>query len=93
MSSLESVEQANPITFIDPVCGMRVFPERTKLVSVYKGRSYWFCAEGCREAFEQNPGKFLEPKPRKRLGWVRRFLDRLARANKQEFGSAGPKCH
>ena len=34
-------------------------------------------AEGCRQAFEENPQKFLEPKPRKRKGIWGRYMDRL----------------
>ena len=36
---------------IDPVCKMKVDPGATGLVAIYQGRSYWFCADGCREAF------------------------------------------
>ena len=82
-----------PDGFIDPVCGMRVFPSRTKLVSVYEGRSFWFCAESCREAFDQNPARFLEPKPPKKKGWARRYLERMSKVNEKEFGCTGPKCH
>lgn len=76
---------------IDPVCGMKVVPGKTKLVSLYQGRSYWFCAQTCREAFEANPQKHLGPKKRK--SWLGRYLERLAKANEQEFGASGPKCH
>ncbi len=40
-------------TIIDPVCGMKVDPGRTRLVANYKGHSYWFCAEGCRSVFKE----------------------------------------
>ena len=78
-------------TITDPVCGMKVVPGDTKLVSLYQGRSYWFCAETCREAFEANPQKHLAPKKRK--SWLGRCLERLAQANEQEFGAGGPTCH
>ena len=26
-------------------------------------------------------------------GWFRRYLDRMARANKKQFGGGGAKCH
>ena len=35
----------------DPVCGMQVDPTENELVSLHKGRKYYFCAPGCREAF------------------------------------------
>ena len=45
---------------VDPVCGMTVDPDSTKLLSVYKGTRYYFCAEGCRKSFEADPEKFLK---------------------------------
>ena len=52
-------------TSIDPVCGMNVPPGTTEFVTNYQGHSYYFCAEGCRRAFETNPKKYLERKPAK----------------------------
>ena len=75
--------------FLDPVCGMKVSPGRTRLVAIYKGRSYWFCAEDCREAFEANPKKVLETKSTKRKGLWGRYLDRLNRATEGK----PLKCH
>lgn len=76
---------------IDPVCGMNVSPGETRLVAVFQGHSYWFCAEHCRAAFESNPKKYLESKKRK--SWFGRYMDRLRKANEQQFGGSGPKCH
>ena len=53
---------------IDPVCGMDVVPGKTKLVSIHRGTSYWFCTEGCRTAFETNPDKYLKSGPGKKKG-------------------------
>lgn len=80
-------------TNIDPVCGMEVEPGRTRLVAIYQGHSYWFCAEGCRNAFETNPKKYLERKPAKSKGWWGRYLERMAKANKELFGGGPPQCH
>ncbi len=44
---------------IDPVCGMTVEPESAAATSQYKGRTYYFCAKGCRQAFEKDPEKYL----------------------------------
>jgi YHS domain-containing protein len=77
----------------DPVCGMDVEPGRTRLVAIYQGHSYWFCANACREAFEKNPQKYLEAKPPKRKGWFGRYLERLGKANEAQFGKKGPRCH
>ena len=78
---------------IDPVCGMGVEPGKTQLVAVYCGRSYFFCAEACRKAFEADPDRYLEPKAPERKGWFGRFLDRMAKTNEKAFGCAGPRCH
>jgi YHS domain-containing protein len=93
MATLENTPKNSLIKAIDPVCGMEVEPGRTKLVSVYKGHSYWFCAEACRSAFEADPEKYLKPKPAKKKGWFGNWLDRMAKSNKKEFGCAGPSCH
>ena len=93
MANLANAVKDSPAKAIDPVCGMDVQPGRTKLVSVHEGHSYWFCAETCRSAFEANPKKYLEPESAKKKGWIRRYLDRMAKANEKTFGCAGPKCH
>jgi len=41
----------------DPVCGMEVDPEQA-LSASYQGEAYYFCAEGCREKFSKEPGKY-----------------------------------
>lgn len=44
---------------IDPVCKMIVDEKTAKLKSDYKGKTYYFCAPGCKKAFEENPAKYL----------------------------------
>ena len=79
-----------PKTIIDPVCKMNVDPGRTGIMSNYKGRNYYFCAEACRESFDNNPQKYLEFKPIKRKGLWGRYLDRL---NKVTCSRTPPGCH
>jgi YHS domain-containing protein len=93
MEPLETTVRDKPIKTIDPVCGMEVRPGKTEIVSVYKGHKYWFCADGCRKAFEADPEKYLKPKPGKRKGRFGRYLDRMSKVNKEAFGCDGPKCH
>jgi len=45
---------------VDPVCKMQVDEKTVKHKTVYKGRTYYFCAPGCKIAFEQNPEKYLK---------------------------------
>lgn len=92
MTTLENAV-TEPIKAIDPVCGMEVEPGKTKPVALYKGRNYWFCADGCRKAFEADPGKYLEPKPERKKSWFGRYLTKMAKANEKEFGCSGPRCH
>ena len=47
---------------IDPVCGMSVTIETAKHRFAYRGQDYFFCGKRCRERFEAEPEKFLQPK-------------------------------
>ncbi len=49
--------------FTDPVCGMDVDETSAAATLSYQGATYYFCAVGCRNAFEKNPEKFLKPQP------------------------------
>ena len=44
---------------IDPVCKMEVEESKAAATSDYKGRKYYFCAFGCKKAFDDNPEKYL----------------------------------
>ena len=46
----------------DPVCGMIVDPHTAEHRATYKGKTYYFCAIGCREKFTAEPEKYLEAK-------------------------------
>jgi Cu(I)/Ag(I) efflux system membrane fusion protein len=46
----------------DPVCGMDVDEKRAAAAGrkvEYKGRSYYFCSDGCRKQFDEKPEKYL----------------------------------
>jgi YHS domain-containing protein len=43
----------------DPVCGMMVDPKTAPAKAEYKGQTYYFCAPGCKAAFEKDPEKYL----------------------------------
>jgi YHS domain-containing protein len=45
---------------IDPVCRMEVEPETAAAQAEYKGNTYYFCARGCKAAFEKDPEKYLK---------------------------------
>ena len=47
-------------TAIDPICKMEVDTENPPGgQSEYQGTSYYFCAPGCKVAFDQEPEKYL----------------------------------
>jgi YHS domain-containing protein len=43
----------------DPVCGMEVDERTAAGTSEYKGKTYYFCAPGCKRAFDLDPEKYL----------------------------------
>ncbi len=45
---------------ICPLCEMEV-DKRTAFHEVYRGRTYWFCSEGCKKRFDATPERFVEP--------------------------------
>lgn len=45
---------------VDPVCLMQVDEKKVKHTSVYKGKTYYFCAPGCKITFNENPEKYLK---------------------------------
>ena len=76
-------------TVVDPVCGMTVDPCSTELMTEYADKKFYFCASGCRKAFEKNPAKYSDGIPVRKKGIWGRYLDRL---NKSTDGKA-MKCH
>jgi YHS domain-containing protein len=44
---------------IDPVCGMEVDEKTANLKSEYAGKTYYFCAPGCKASFDKDPEKYL----------------------------------
>ncbi len=48
----------------DPVCGMEVKPGALK--ADYKGATYYFCMDSCRQRFLKSPDSFLAPTPQQK---------------------------
>ncbi len=44
---------------IDPICKMEVDEATAKITSEYNGETYYFCAPGCKAAFDSDPEKYL----------------------------------
>jgi YHS domain-containing protein len=46
----------------DPVCKMTVDEKKAAATHEHKGRTYYFCAIGCKEKFAKEPEKYLKEK-------------------------------
>ena len=45
---------------VDPVCKMNVDEKKAAATYEYKGKTYYFCAAGCKDTFSKNPEKYLK---------------------------------
>jgi len=45
---------------IDPVCKMKVDPNKAAGKSEYNGKTYYFCAPGCKKMFDKSPDRYLK---------------------------------
>jgi YHS domain-containing protein len=43
---------------VDPVCGMEIDPKQAAGQSEYKGKTYYFCASGCKRQFDKDPERY-----------------------------------
>ena len=43
----------------DLVCKMDVDEKTAKYKTIYQGKYYYFCAQGCKKTFEANPQKYV----------------------------------
>jgi len=53
------LQMAQPTEVIDLVCKMTVAAEKSNRPFDYEGTTYYFCAPGCRTAFEKDPSSFI----------------------------------
>ena len=44
---------------VDPVCGMKVQPEKAAGSAVYESVTYYFCGKGCLAKFQANPQRYV----------------------------------
>jgi Cu+-exporting ATPase len=42
----------------DPVCGMMVDEKKTKLMSRYEGKRFYFCSVSCKTNFDEDPRRY-----------------------------------
>ena len=46
-------------TYKDPVCGMEISRLTAPASYDYDGKTYYFCADLCRDKFEANPKQYI----------------------------------
>jgi YHS domain-containing protein len=44
----------------DVVCGMEINPKESAAQSEYQGKTYYFCAPGCKRKFDANPQQYVK---------------------------------
>ncbi|MGH7165767.1 MAG: HAD-IC family P-type ATPase, partial [Nitrospiraceae bacterium] len=49
---------------VDPVCGMTVDERTAPATSLYQGKTYYFCAPGCKRRFDADPEAVLHGAPK-----------------------------
>ncbi len=63
MAAAGMSKAAEARTAKDPVCGMDVDENKAKaagLMAEHRGKTYYFCMEECKQAFDQDPGRYVE---------------------------------
>jgi YHS domain-containing protein len=45
---------------IDPICGMTVEIATAHFTTEHNGKTYYFCAAGCKRSFDKEPGKYVQ---------------------------------
>ena len=58
------MDNTNPPTAVDPVCGMKVNPATARFKTQHAGKDYFFCCQGCLDKFQANPEKILAASPK-----------------------------
>ncbi|QBD74811.1 YHS domain-containing protein [Ktedonosporobacter rubrisoli] len=53
---------------LDPVCGMTIESSTAARSAEYQGQTYYFCAPGCKKAFEDNPEQYLNQQNQESTG-------------------------
>ncbi len=44
----------------DPVCGMEIDAQEAVATSQHQGQTDYFCSDGCKEKFDQNPQQYAQ---------------------------------
>ena len=61
MTQVEEVQKGYQI---DPVCGMKVLPEKAAGSTEHAGKTWYFCGKGCLARFDAEPAKYDGSRPK-----------------------------
>lgn len=45
---------------IDPVCGMEIDEQSSAISATHSGKTFHFCSEECKQAFQANPEQYVK---------------------------------
>ncbi|NIM57989.1 MAG: YHS domain-containing protein [Candidatus Aminicenantes bacterium] len=60
--SLAAIAQQAEETVVCAVSGHKIKKSEAKITHEYKGKTYYFCSEKCKEEFLENPEKYIQKK-------------------------------
>jgi Cu+-exporting ATPase len=67
---------------------MQVQPDRAAGKSKFKGKTYYFCASGCKKKFDSDPDRYLQPKPAAQLTQLTTISMPGAMSRQESVGSS-----
>ena len=73
----------------DPVCGLKINPQRSGYSTEYEQRLYFFCSRNCLDRFHQDSERFAKSGRRGLKGIWSRYIDRVSKAT----DGKPPCCH
>jgi Cu+-exporting ATPase len=93
MSSKEALTEVSA-TAVDPVCGMKILPEKAAGSLKYYGQTYYFCGQSCAKMFQADPASFVTPKRSSTLqsANVAEFMCPMHPEVSQKGPGSCPKC-
>lgn len=71
----------------DPICGMDVDPKQAQHSARDNGHTSYFCSQACKDEFVRR----MSPS-RGKKGFFSRFLEWVARGNKEHYDDKPPSC-
>ncbi len=90
------------VKVVDPVCGMKILPEKAEGTAVYDGQTFHFCGRGCLAKFEADPARYVAagkvlpatvtPKPSTEAAMEMEYICPMDPEVSQKGPGSCPKC-